>query len=131
MATWDDVGRAALVLPGASQKAPHEWAVHGKVFVWERPLRRRDLDELGAAAPDGPVVAFYVADEGEKLALVGDDSGVFFTTTHFVGYPVVLARLDDLPVPELGDLVRDGWLARAPTRLAATYLAATDGPQTE
>lgn len=122
MAAWEDVARIAAVLPDTAADGERTWRVHGKTFVWERPLRAKDLAELGDAAPAEDPVAFYVADEGEKEALLGDEPGTFLTTSHFDGYPVVLARLDRIPVPELEELVQDAWLARAPKRLAATYL---------
>jgi hypothetical protein len=126
MATWDDVGRIASVFPDTEEHRPREWAVHGRNFAWERPLRRRDLDELGDSAPDAAPLGFYVADEGEKLALVGDEPGTFFTTAHFAGYPIVLARLDQVTVPELEELLEDAWLARAPKRLAQSFLDETE-----
>lgn len=92
-------------------------------FVWERPLRRGDLEALGAAAPDGPVLAARVADVGVKEALIADNPEAFFTTPHFNGYPAVLIRLDRISVPELDEVIVDAWLARAPKRLATQYLA--------
>ncbi|MBD8080419.1 MmcQ/YjbR family DNA-binding protein [Cellulosimicrobium arenosum] len=121
MATWDDVDRIAAVLPDTAADG-RAWRVHGKLFVWERALRARDRAELGDTAPAEAPAAFRVADEGEKEALVGDDPQTFFTTSHFDGYPIVLARLDRVPVPELEEIVQDAWLARAPRRIAAQYL---------
>jgi len=126
MASWDDVERIVAVLPGTDLKGPRQWTVHGKLFVWERPLRAKDLDELGDAAPAEPPVAFRVADEGEKAALLGDAPDVFLTTSHFDGYPIVLARLDHVAVPQLEELLQDAWLARAPKRLAQEYLGRTE-----
>ena len=62
MATWSDVRRLALALPGASEtKSPHgggaSWVVNKRGFVWERPLRKSDLAALGARAPTGPILA--------------------------------------------------------------------------
>src|SRR4051794_15522755 len=91
VATWDDVRRLALALPDTSEKTRADglmqWRVKDKLFVWERPLRRPDLDALGVAAPTGPVLGIRVADDGEKAALVADNPRVFFTTPHFDGYP--------------------------------------------
>jgi len=126
MASWEDVERIATVLPDTDLKGPRRWTVHGTLFVWERPLRAKDLDELGDAAPAEPPVAFRVADEGEKEALLADEPDVYLTTSHFHGYPIVLARLDRLAVPELEELVQDAWLARAPKRLAREYLDRTE-----
>jgi hypothetical protein len=47
MATWDDVRELALALPEASEhesRGHAQWKVHAKGFVWERPLRRADLE---------------------------------------------------------------------------------------
>jgi hypothetical protein len=55
---------------------------------------------------------------------VADDPAVYFTIPHFAGYPAVLVRLGAIDPADLHDLLRDAWLARAPKRLAAAYLAA-------
>jgi hypothetical protein len=126
VASWDDVRRIALGLPETSERTGHgsmQWRVKDKLFVWERPLRRSDLDALGDAAPDGPIVATRVADVGVKEALVADEPGVYFTTPHFDGYAAILVRLDLVSVPELTELIVESWLLRAPKRLAKEYLA--------
>ena len=126
MATWADVRRLALALPetseGTSWGSP-AWQVRGRTFVWERPLRRADLEHLGDTAPQGPVLGAVVADEGVKRALVADDPAVYLTTPHFDGYAAVLVRLDAIDVGELSELVTDAWLAKAPVRLARAFLA--------
>lgn len=128
MATWDDVRRLALALPETAEKASYGgapgWTVKGKGFVWDRPLRRADLDVLGPAAPDGPVLAALVPDLGAKEALLAAQPDLYFTTPHFDGYAAVLVRLDRIDVDELGELVVEAWLARAPKRFAAAFLAA-------
>jgi hypothetical protein len=126
VATWDDVRRIALALPETSEKAGgHDgtasWQVRAKTFVWERPLRRSDIDALGSSAPTGPVLGVRVADLEEKEALVAAGDAVF-TTPHFHGYAAVLVELDRIDVAELGELITDAWLSRAPKRLAAAYL---------
>ena len=125
MATWNDVRRIALALPGTAERSSHGspmWRVRDKGFVWERPLRRADLEALGPTAPDGPILAARVADLGVKQALLTDDPDVYFTTPHFNGYPAILVRLDRITVAELGELIVEAWLARAPKRLAEEYL---------
>ena len=122
MATWDDVARVCLALPGVQESTSYgarSWKVAGKPFLWERPLRRRDLEELGDGAPSGPVLGARVPDEGAKHALVAEEPGVYFTTAHFDGYPAVLARLDALDVPALTELAGGAWACRAPKRLLA------------
>jgi hypothetical protein len=125
VATWDDVRSVALALPGAvevSSRGLPQWKVRDRLFVWERPLRRKDVAELGDAAPTGPVLGARVPDEGAKQALVADEPEVFFTTSHFDGYPAVLARLDLLGREALEELVVEAWADRAPARLVRQHL---------
>lgn len=56
-----------------------------------------------------------------KEALLADPSGVFFTTPHFDGSPVILVRLDAISVQDLEEVVVEAWLCRAPRRLAQGY----------
>ena len=129
MATWDDVARIALALPETTEAISREqrhWRVKDKLFVWERPLRRSDLEALGDAAPDGPILGARVEHEIAKRALIESDPDIYFTTPHFDGYPAILARLDVLDVSELAELVTEAWLNRAPKRLADAFLADAD-----
>ena len=126
MASWEDVRRLALALPDTDENPDREqrmWRVHGKLFVWERPLRKSDLAALGAAAPTGPILGVRTADLGEKEALLAANPQFCFTIAHFDGYPAVLVLLDQVPTEQLAELVVDAWLARAPTRLANQFLA--------
>ena len=91
-------------------------------FVWERPLRRADLDALGDEAPEGPILGARVEHLVAKEALLADDPTVYFTTPHFDGYPAILVRLDGIGLEDLQELTVEAWLARAPARLAKTYL---------
>ena len=127
MADWDDVRRLALALPETSERLSRglrQWRVKDKLVVWERPLRRADLEALGDAAPDGPMLGARVEHLGAKEALVADDPGVFFTTPHFDGYPAVLVRLDRIAVEDLDEVIVEAWLARAPARLVKAFLDA-------
>ncbi|GII58649.1 hypothetical protein Pth03_70380 [Planotetraspora thailandica] len=126
MAVWDDVRRIALALPETTEQSSRgvlQWRVKDKLFAWERPLRRGDLEALGEAAPDGPILAVRVQDLGVKEALLASGGDAYFTTPHFDGYPAVLMRLDLMSVPELEELITESWLDRAPKRLAAAYLS--------
>jgi hypothetical protein len=125
MATWGDVRRIALALPETTEAVSWEhahWRVKDKGFVWERPLRRSDLEALGDAAPNGPILGARVEHLVAKEALLADDPGVFFTTPHFDGYPAVLVRLDEISMPDLEEVIVEAWLCRAPKRLAQAYL---------
>ena len=93
-----------------------------KLFVWERPLRRREIEALGAEAPDGPILGARVEHLGAKEALLADDPSVFFTTAHFDGHPSVLVRLDRIAADDLDEVIVEAWLARAHSRLAQAYV---------
>ncbi|SCG35764.1 MmcQ/YjbR family DNA-binding protein [Micromonospora humi] len=127
MATWDDVRRIALALPETTERGSYDdlpaWRVRDKMFVWERPLRRGDLDALGDAAPVGPILGVRMPDPGAKEALLADDPAVHFTVPHLDGSSVVLVRLDRIEVAELTELITEAWFARAPKRLAAAHRA--------
>ena len=125
MAGWDDVRRLALGLPDTDERLSRgrrQWRVHEKLFVWERPLRAKEIESLGARAPDGPILGARVEHIGAKDALLADDARVFFTTPHFDGFPAVLVRLELIAVADLQELVTEAWLARAPRRLVAAFL---------
>jgi hypothetical protein len=125
VATWDDVRRIALALPETSERLSrdrHQWRVKDKLFVWERPLRPKEIEALGGEAPDGPILGARVEHLGAKEALLADDPHVFFTTPHFDGFPAILVRLDLIAVEDLDEVVTEAWLVRAPRRLADAYL---------
>jgi len=125
VATWEDVRRIALGLPETSEQLSRglrQWRVNDKGFVWERPLRRGDLEALGDMAPDGPILGARVEHLVAKEALLADDPSIYFTTPHFDGYPAILVRLDQIGLEDLHELIVEAWLARAPARLAKTYV---------
>src|SRR4051794_13710195 len=130
MADWDDVRRLALALPETSERLSREsrqWRVKDKLFVWERPLRRSDLEALGADAPGGPILGARVEHLVAKEALLANDEGVFFTTPHFDNYPAILVQLNRIGVEGLEEVIVEAWLARAPPRLVKGYLDANPG----
>jgi hypothetical protein len=125
VASWDDVRRIALALPETSERVSRnlrQWQVKDKGFVWERPLRRADLDALGDDAPGGPILGARVEHLVAKEALLADDPAVYFTTPHFDGYPAILVRLDRIGLEDLREVIVEAWLARAPKRLAKSYI---------
>lgn len=116
MADWDDLRAIALALPGAEEyltRGSLAWRAP-KLFVWERPLRKRDIEEVGSAG--GPILGATVESEAEKFALIDEDPEVFFTTSHFDGYSSVLVRLDRIDRARLVELVESAWAVVAPER---------------
>jgi hypothetical protein len=125
MATWDDLRELALDLPEVSEhvsRGAAQWKVRSKAFVWERPLRRADLEALGIPAQAGPVLGAKTEDEAVKLALIAEDPTVFFTTPHFDGYAAVLVHLERVSRRRLAEVVAEAWIAAAPQRLVREHL---------
>jgi hypothetical protein len=124
MADWEDVRRIAMSLPESEERLSRErlqWRVGGKLFVWERPLRPKEVEELGAEAPDGPVLGARVEHLIAKEALLAEEPELFLTTSHFTGHPSVLVRLDRIGARDLEEVVTEAWFARAPSRLAKAH----------
>ena len=124
MAGWDDVRRIALALPETSERTSWgnaSWRVRDRQFVWERPLRQADLRALADAAPAGAILGARVEHVGAKEALLADESGVYFTTPHFDGYPAILVSLDEIGLDDLEEVIVEAWLVQAPKRLAREY----------
>jgi hypothetical protein len=123
--TWDEVAEIALALPETSERLSRgnrQWRVKDKLFAWQRPLRRADLAALGDAAPAGPILGARVEHLVAKEALLQDDSGAFFTTPHFDGYPAILVKLDEIGLEDLREVIVEAWLCRAPKRVVDAYL---------
>jgi hypothetical protein len=127
VATWDDVRRLAAALPGSTETASRwgqQWKVGDRLFVWERPLGRKDvtdLEALGAPVPSGELLGVRVPDLGAKEALLAADADVVLDIPHLSGYPAVLVQLDRVDLPRLEELVVEAWLCRAPARLLRQY----------
>ena len=107
MATEEDVRELALALPGTREDTWYgtpAYKVGGRGF-----LRWRTEAEGG--------LVVFVADEGERQALLDANPVAFFTTPHYDGYAVVLVRVEALDRDELAELVTESWRLKAPVRL--------------
>jgi hypothetical protein len=125
MATWDDVASIIGELQLTDERSPHEWRVGKKLIAWERPLRKSDREALAASGiepPEGDILGVRVADEGVKFALIADEPDVYFTTSHFDGYPAVLVKLAEIDELGLRELIVEAWLTQAPKRLVQEFL---------
>lgn len=111
MATEEDVRRIALSLPETIEKP---WFNTPGFRVKDKGFLR-----IRSEAEGGLVV--FVADLGEKEALLASEPDTFFTTPHYDGYPVVLVNLQAIDVDELRELISDSWCLKAPKRVLEAY----------
>jgi hypothetical protein len=110
------------VYPGTEHKPVYQ--VGGKSFVFFRNPRPDAFDpETGERYDD--VIVFWVPSEGDKLAMVQDDSSPFFTTPHFDGHLSVLlraSRIGEITYNELAEVVQEAWLSRASAARRSAWL---------
>ena len=119
MATWDDVRRIAVDLPGATEEdngRTLSWRVGSKAFAWQRVLRRGERELLGGTAPD-VALGLRTADPGVVDALVLAQPQVYFTVAGYGVHPMVLLRVEAASFEELEEVITEAWLCRAPKRL--------------
>jgi hypothetical protein len=117
MADADDVRRLALALPHVEEidSDGFDFRVGGHGFVWSYPER----------TPGRPrrirtdIAVLYVGDEAEKQALLLGERHLFFTTSEYDNWPLVLLRLDEVGEDRLAELVTDAWRMRAPAAIVA------------
>ena len=117
MADADDVRAVALALPQVAEidSEGFDFRVADKGFVWSYPERRPG--QRRRIRTD--VAVLFVGDEAEKQALLLGEPDVFFTTSSYDGWPLVMLRLEKVDVQRLGELVTDAWRMRAPEDIVA------------
>lgn len=115
MADADDVRRLALALPHVTEIASEgfDFRVGNKGFVWSYPERQPGKGRVIRT----DIAVLYVGDEAEKQALLLGEPDLFFTTSSYNGWPLVMLRLDKVGVERLEELVTDAWRMRAPADL--------------
>jgi hypothetical protein len=130
----DDLDALALAMPQTTKEVSDDgrpvYLVAGKAFLRHRTRRKDAVDEATGGLLDD-VLMFTVPELEVKELLLQDPRGVYFTTPHFRNYAAILVRiprLADLAVDELGALVVDAWLTRAPKRVASAWIAEHDSP---
>jgi len=112
MADADDVRRLALALPHVVEidSDGFDFRVADKGFIWSYPERipgRRRVIRTDIAV-------LYVGDEAEKQALLLGEPDIFFTTSGYDGWPLVMLRLAAVDAVRLAELITDAWRMRAP-----------------
>jgi hypothetical protein len=129
MADADDVRRLTLALPHVAEieSDGFDFRVAGKGFIWSYPERRPGQPRLIRT----DIAVLFVGDEAEKQALLLGEPGVFFTTSGYDGWPLVMLRLAEVDTGRLAELITDAWRMRAPGALAGDLDEAADLPGAE
>jgi hypothetical protein len=129
MADADDVRRLALALPHVAEieSDGFDFRVAGKGFIWSYPERKPGQPRLIRT----DIAVLFVGDEAEKQALLLGEPGVFFTTSGYDGWPLVMLRLAEVDTGRLAELITDAWRMRAPGALAGDLDEAADLPGAE
>jgi hypothetical protein len=111
MADADDVRRLALALPDVVEidSEGFDFRVGGKGFVWSYPERVPGKRRVIRT----DVAVLFVGDEAEKQALLKGEPDVFFTTSGYDGWPLVMLRLEAVDLRRLTELVTDAWRMRS------------------
>ena len=111
MANEDDVRTIALSLPETTEEPWYGtpgFKVKGKGF-----LRIRSNDEGG--------LVVFVADLGEKEAMLASSPKKYFTTAHYDNYPAVLVNLKAIGVRELREVITESWCQKAPAKVVKAW----------
>ena len=111
MATESDVRTIALSLPETTEEQWYGtpgYKVKGKGF-----LRIRSKDEGG--------LVVFVADLGEKEAMLQSAPKKYFTTPHYDGYPAVLVNLKAIGLRELREVITESWCQKAPAKVLKAF----------
>ena len=122
MASADDVRDVALALPNV-QEIPSEgfdFRVGGKGFVWSYPEPQPGKPRVIRT----DIAVLFVGDEAEKQALLLGEPELFFTTSGYDGWPLVMLRLTEVDADRLAELITDAWRMRAPDSLSPTPVTA-------
>jgi hypothetical protein len=103
MVSHDEIREIALAMPGAIERASYggrpSWRTKTRMFAWIRD--------------DPEALVVWVESLDEKEALIAAQPEKFFTTPHYDGEPIVLARLEKLKRQEAVDLIVGSWRNRA------------------
>lgn len=106
MATWDDVVRTALALPGVTESTS-----------WGTPSLKVGTKMVARLRSEAEGAAVLTCTLEDKAALVQGDDPAFFTLPHYDRSAYVLVDLALVDDSELAELVEQAWRLKAPARL--------------
>jgi len=108
---WDDVVRIGLELPGVEVGT-----------AYNTPALRVRGAFMCRVMDDEETLAIR-CDPDERPFLIDAHPAALFVQPHFESWPFVMVALPRANEQLVRELVEDAWLAKAPKRLAAAFLA--------
>ena len=119
MATRADVRRIALSFPETEEtknrfafSVRNKGKLKGFAWVWMERIAPKQPRVANPA-----VLAVRVANLFHKDVMIAADPKKFFTEPHYNGFPAVLVRLEAVSIPDLRELLEEGWRCQAPAHL--------------
>lgn len=103
--TLDAFRRLALDLPSVEEG-----------LAYGSPIWRVGKRMLTRVWEDGETAVLKVSLTMQE-ALISNQPDVFYLTDHYLGHPLVLARLSAADPEQIEAILRDGWRSIAPKRL--------------
>ena len=107
--TFAEVREAALKLPSVSEGTSYG-----------TPCLRVAKSLIARLWEDGETLVLKV-DPMERDILLEAEPDTFFTTDHYRGYPIVLARLPKADLTHIEMLLKRAWFAAAPKGLTKKF----------
>ena len=111
MVDVEDVRRVALSLPEAWERASYggqpSWRTPAAMFAWVRT--------------DPEALVVWVDSIGEKEAMLANEPGLFFTTSHYDAHPILLVSLASVDLERMRELVIESWRNRASDDLVEAW----------
>jgi hypothetical protein len=136
--TFKDVDAFAKTLPGASLGTKWDaktWIVGDKGFVWERPLRKSDIERWGdEPLPSGDILGVRTENLDAKDALLSMGLPGFFTIQHFNNYSAFLIELRKARTKDVKTAILEAhrvMAAKAPKPRVAKVTKATSAKRTK
>ena len=107
--TFAEVRETALKLPSVSEGTSYG-----------TPCLRVAKSLIARLWEDGETLVLKV-DPMERDILLEAEPDTFFTTDHYRGYPIVLARLPKADLAHIEMLLKRAWFAAAPRKLTKKF----------
>lgn len=100
------IRKIALALPEVSERASYggapSWRAANKMFIWIRPNPR--------------ALVIYVDSLDAKEILLAHEPEIFFTISHYDGYPMLLVNMQKVSLARAKELIAESYRLQAPVK---------------